>query len=187
MTMAGLEMRDSVAAVWRCEAYAPAKLLIERPDLLPRRATGRVLHLLDLENLVGASHLRHIDGKLTMQRYNAKAGIAQGDHVVVAASHHNWVQAAFSARQALSDGQWCSFRVLPPRSGANGADQALREVIADENVGGRFGSVYLGSGDGIFADDLAALAVAGVRTTVVSRPSALSPQLRLAAEDLIFL
>ena len=73
------------------------------------------------------------------------------------------------------------------RSGVDGADLALLEEMSDLRVMQRYGRVTVCSGDGIFADSLAALAEAGVETTVVSRAEALSARLELSAHVVVAL
>lgn len=73
------------------------------------------------------------------------------------------------------------------RSGPDGADLALLEEMRDLRIMRRFDRVTLFSGDGIFANALAALAGAGIETTVVSWDSLLSPRLRLAARHVVTL
>jgi len=73
------------------------------------------------------------------------------------------------------------------RSGPDGADLELLDVIDHENVAERFTHVVIGSGDGIFADAATSLAAASRWVTVVSRCESLSARLRLAACDVIYL
>ncbi len=72
------------------------------------------------------------------------------------------------------------------RSGRDGADLALLEVIA-ENVVTRFESVVLASGDRIFAPAVADLAAAGVATTVIGRRGHIARALHQAAARVIYL
>lgn len=78
-------------------------------------------------------------------------------------------------------------RVLEPRSGPDGADHALLDVLGGENIVGRFPHVVLVSGDGIFSEPIAALGQAGVRTTIVARGRSLSRHLRMAAHEVLYL
>jgi hypothetical protein len=71
------------------------------------------------------------------------------------------------------------------RSGNNGADEALLDVLREENIDARFTQVVIGSGDGIFADAAAWLSGQGLEVTVVSRPDSLSRRLELAASRVI--
>ena len=79
-----------------------------------------------------------------------------------------------------------TFRVLsallcyPSRDLCDALDE-----MSDLRVMGRFGRVTICSGDGIFAPALATLARAGIETTVVSMPEALSAALRMAAQRLV--
>jgi hypothetical protein len=67
------------------------------------------------------------------------------------------------------------------RSGPNGADLALLEVLQTEDIAGRFDRVTVCSGDGIFAETVAMLAALGITTTVVGLAGHISARLRLAA------
>src|SRR5262249_34162359 len=69
------------------------------------------------------------------------------------------------------------------RSGPDGADLALLDVLWHENVAKRFTHVAIGSGDHLFAAEAARLAAEGVWVTVVSRRRSLSPRLALAARE----
>ena len=76
--------------------------------------------------------------------------------------------------------EWTRARKLW-RSGPNGADLALLEVLQTEDVAGRFDRVTVCSGDGIFAETVSMLAVVGIRTTVVGLAGHISAALRLVA------
>ena len=73
------------------------------------------------------------------------------------------------------------------RSGPDGADLALLDVLRYENVAQRFTHVVIGSGDHLFAEEAAHLAAQGVWVTVISRHRSLSLRLALAAREVIFL
>ena len=73
------------------------------------------------------------------------------------------------------------------RSGRDGADLALLEVIEKERIAERFAGVTLGSGDGIFAPAAARLQSLGCVVTVVSRRAGLSRQLRMAFRDVRYI
>jgi hypothetical protein len=73
------------------------------------------------------------------------------------------------------------------RSGPDGAGLELLDVLLNEDIAARFTHVAIGSGDGVFATAAACLAAAGVWVTVVSRVRGLSPRLRLAACEVIYL
>ena len=99
------------------------------------------------------------------------------DQVEVASSHLTLLNAALGWPHAR-------YRV---RSGPDGADLALLDVLRHENVALRFTHVAIGSGDHLFAEQAAHLAAHGVWVTVVSRQRSLSPRLALAAREVIFL
>ncbi len=96
---------------------------------------------------------------------------------VVACSHRAARTVAFAFPGALR--RW--------RSGPDGADLALMEEMSDLRVMGRFDQVTLVSGDGIFADNMAALAATGIETTVVSWDRRLSQRLKMAAHHVVTL
>jgi hypothetical protein len=132
---------------------------------------GRHLILIDMENITGTPSptTDEVDG--------AMAGIRKVvpgfDHAqrIVACSHHAAPTVAFACPNARH--LW--------RSGQNGADLALLDVLENERVEERFEYVTICSGDGIFADAAAWLADADVDVTVVSLPGSLATRLELAA------
>jgi hypothetical protein len=142
-----------------------------------RRFPARRLHLVDIENLVG-DPLPNL-GQVCRARglYGARLAFGAMDQVEVASSHLTVVNAALGWPHAR-------YRV---RSGPDGADLALLDVLRHEDVAGRFTHVVIGSGDHLFAEEAARLAAQGVWVTVVSRRRSLSPQLELAAREVIFL
>lgn len=80
---------------------------------------------------------------------------------------------------------WPGSRILL-RSGENGADLVLLEVLTGERVEERFDEVVLVSGDGIFTDAVSMLGAAGVSVTVVAHPDGCSKRLRMAAGRTVF-
>ena len=149
----------------------PAKVFrFPRPASPP---SVRSIHLIDIENLIGGTDFSEGEVADVAAHYKALAGVGEGDLVVVASSHHT-AQAAWFG--------WPDARRLV-RSGVDGADMALIEVIERENLAMRFGRVVIASGDGIFAVPAAKLQEREVEVTVVSRRSFLSSQLRLASRD----
>ena len=99
------------------------------------------------------------------------------DQVEVASSHLTLLNAALGWPHA-------HYRV---RSGPDGADLALLDVLRHENIAKRFTHVAIASGDHLFAEEAAHLAAQGVWVTVVSRRRSLSSRLALAAREVIFL
>jgi hypothetical protein len=141
-------------------------------------AENRVLHLIDAENLIGGASFTHREALQVRLAYEDAAPVGNVNQVILATSHH----AALPA-----------WRAWPPStrrllgSGENGADLALLSVLAGERVEKRFDRVVIGSGDGIFAFAAAGLQAAGCEVTIVTRPEALSKQLRLAVRDVRFI
>lgn len=138
---------------------------------------GRSLVLVDIENVVGGAVM------LVEQAVNAHVAIAEavslagGDHVVIGTSHVGVMATGLG---------WRGPRILA-RSGRNGADMALLEVLKEEHVEERFDEVVLVSGDGIFSEAVAALGTAGVNVTVVALAGRCSKRLRMAASRTVFL
>ena len=137
----------------------------------------RTMHLIDIENLTGAALPSLVDAARVRAVYHKQVGVGPDDHVVVACSHLAFKNAGYG---------WSDARHLV-RSGPDGADCELLDVLYFENVAARFDHVVVGSGDGIFAAAVAYLASRGCHVTVVSRQGHLSARLRLAAHEVIYL
>jgi hypothetical protein len=133
----------------------------------------RVMHLVDLENLLGTPRFNLREAEAMAARYSETSELASHDHLVIATSH-------FAARVA-----WTAFPVARRLvgSGPDGADIELLKVVARESIPQRFDRIVLASGDGIFAEPMARLQAAGVSVSVVSRRDALSRRLRLSVRD----
>lgn len=136
---------------------------------------GRRLHLIDIENLAGSG--RPTGGQIVAcyRRYADLVKPVRGDLCVVACNHGAGVEVAFN---------WPGARYLW-RSGRDGADLALLDVLEAESVPDRFDAVVLASGDRLFAEAIAGLAQCGVHVTVVANETALSRRLRIAAAAVI--
>jgi hypothetical protein len=134
----------------------------------------RSIHLVDVENLLGGTTFGFLDVEDLAEQYRVVSAQAPGDLTVVASSHVTASPVWFG---------WSNARRLV-RSGENGADLELIHVMATEDLAHRFDRVVVGSGDGIFAEPLAALQAVGCDVTIVSRPGALSARLRLAVRDI---
>lgn len=139
-----------------------------------RLTERRVLHLVDVENLAGTGGFSQTDAVRIHEAYVQVAPHGAVDQIVLATSHH----AALPAWRG-----WPETARRLVRSGPDGADLALLEVLERESVASRFGHVVIGSGDGIFAFEAARLQAAGVNVTVVTRRGALSRRLRFAVRD----
>ena len=142
-----------------------------------RRFPARTLHVVDIENLAGAAipslgQVTEIQGL-----YLAHLAFGADDQVVMAANHLALLNAALGWPHAR-------YRV---RSGKDGADLELIDVLEHENVAARFSHVVIGSGDGGFSQSAASLAARGIRITVVSRWGSLAYELAKVAVDVIYL
>ena len=133
----------------------------------------RALHLVDIENLIG--HARPTLAEVASCYEAYRSWIGDHDLVVVACNHGAFPAVAWG---------WPGARRLV-RSGQDGADRELLDVLAFERVEDRFKSVGVACGDGIFTDAVAWLGGTGVSVTVVSRSGALSRRLRMAARDIL--
>jgi hypothetical protein len=137
----------------------------------------RHLVLLDIENVVGGPRPTAVEVSHAHCELRKVIPDIDAVQLIVACSHKVAAAAAFEFPSALR--LW--------RSGPDGADLALIDQMGDLRVMRRFGSVTLCSGDGIFAESLAALAATGIKTTVVSSANRLSRRLRLAAQQVVTL
>lgn len=96
---------------------------------------------------------------------------------IVACSHHAAPVVAFEFPGARH--LW--------RSGRDGGDLALMDVLENEHVDERYRSVVICSGDGIFAEAAAWLAGRGVGVTVIGLHGHLAARLQLAAREVQYL
>jgi hypothetical protein len=132
---------------------------------------GRQLILIDIENLTGTPSPTCEEVEMAKAALRLVVpGFEDAQHIV-ACSHHAAPTVAFAFRGARH--LW--------RSGPDGADLALLDVLENERVDERFDQVTICSGDGIFAPSAAWLAEAQVDVTVVSLPGHLATRLHLAA------
>ena len=90
-------------------------------------------------------------------------------------------------RAAVAVGCVCRTERRLWRSGPDGADLALLEVLQNERVDDRFEYVTVCSGDGIFAQSVARLAGNGVDVSVVAVDGHLAARLQLAARRVTYL
>jgi hypothetical protein len=137
----------------------------------------RGLHLIDIENLVGAGLPSLAQIRDVQDGYAERLTFGALDQVVVASSRLTLVNAGIG---------WPKARYRA-RAGRNGADSELLDVLRHERVAERFARVVIGSGDGAFADAAGSLTAAGVWVTVVSLRDHLSRRLEQAADEVIYL
>jgi hypothetical protein len=159
----------------RCVAVLARAPRTSRPPR--RRFPARTLHVVDIENLAGAAipslgQVTEVQGL-----YVARLAFGADDQVVMAANHLALLNAALGWPHAR-------YRV---RSGPDGADLELLDVLLHEDVAGRFTHVVIGSGDGTFIQAAAGLVACGVGVTVVSRRGSLSTALARVARDVVYL
>jgi hypothetical protein len=131
----------------------------------------------DIENLVGAAIPSRLQVMDVQDRYARQMALGVDDQVIMASNHLALVDAALGWPHAR-------YRV---RSGPDGADLELLDVIEYENVATRFTHVVIGSGDGVFGRAAEGLSAGGVCVTVVSRRGSLSPSLARAASNVVYL
>ena len=151
-----------------------------RPRPARRRFPARTLHLVDIENLAGAAIPSPGQVSDVHGQYAARLSFGADDQVVMAASH----LAMLNAMNAFLGWPGARYRV---RSGPDGADRELLDVLQHEDVAARFTHVVIGSGDGVFGQAAANLAALGVWVTVASRRDSLSTFLARAARDVVYL
>lgn len=145
--------------------------------LKKRALRGRRLVLVDIENVVGGAVMAVEQATCARKYVEVAADVCADEQVVIGTSHVGVMATGLG---------WEGSRLVV-RSGENGADLALLEVLTEERIEQRFDEVILASGDGIFADAVAALGAAGVRVTVVTRREACSKRLHMAAGRTIYL
>jgi putative NIF3 family GTP cyclohydrolase 1 type 2 len=147
------------------------------PKLQRVNKEARHLVLIDIENLAATPSPSIQEVRMVMSALRDVVPQYDDAQCVVACSHHaaRTVAFAFPAGRRL----W--------RSGRNGADLALAEVLENERVDERFGRVTICSGNGIFASSAARLARANVDVTVVSLEGHMAARLQLAARTVVFL
>jgi hypothetical protein len=138
---------------------------------------SRTLHVVDIENLAGAAIPSLYQVSAVQGCYVARLGLGADDLVVMAASHLGLVNVALGWPHAR-------YRV---RSGPDGADLELLDVLLHEDVAARFTHVVIGSGDGVFGAAAANLTDCGVWVTVASRKESLAWSLAQAATDVVYL
>lgn len=136
--------------------------------------TNRELHLIDIENELGAGQVKAADIARFRSFYLKANNVPADAHIVVAASSsQNLLEAAFG---------WPGARTvwLP---GHDGADRALLEIAYEENVEKRYDKVVIASGDHIFAEAAKSLQNLGVKVKVFARAVFISVILQSICKD----
>ncbi|MGW1799206.1 NYN domain-containing protein [Streptomyces sp. NPDC001984] len=138
-----------------------------------RRMHGRALYLIDIENMACSCKVSVAEVAKIRTRVHAAVGPVLGDHTVIAASHRNAPATYFG---------WTGSVQRLARSGKDGADTALLEVIEDAAwVASRYTRVVIASGDHAFAYAVAALKAAGCEVIVIPPDTGFSLKMRVAA------
>jgi hypothetical protein len=159
------------------EAVMPGTRSRDQSSASGKSFPERSLHVVDIENLADAKRPGLSQIRKVQNCYAELLAFGAYDQVVIASSHLTLLNAALGWPHAR-------YRV---RSGPNGADLELLDVLLRENIAARFTHVAIGSGDGVFATAAVSLAATGVWVTVVSRRRSLSARLALAACEVIYL
>ena len=142
-----------------------------------RALQGRRLVVVDIENVAGGALMTQAMAAWARAVVETVLNVQAGEQVVIGTSHAG----LFNAKSA-----WPCARVKA-RSGENGADIELLDVLMTERIAERFDEVVLVSGDHIFVEAVAALGGSGVSVTVASWAQSLSSRLRLAAANSVYL
>lgn len=140
---------------------------------------SRNIHVIDIENLCDSAIVTALQVEDALTDYQRVVSIGGADLVIIAANTTNAPTAYLTAHRMLSA------RLLPPTDGKDAADLALIEAIEDTPDITSFNTVFIASGDHIFAPALARIAAQGVNTVAVGRTWSISPQVRMAAHSTI--
>jgi len=142
-----------------------------------RALRGRRLVVVDIENLVGGAVLAVEQAERAHRFIQEAVSLNDREQVVIGTSHVGVLATGLG---------WRGPRIVA-RSGADGADLALLDVLKHERVEERFDGVVLVSGDGIFTDVVASLGASGLDVTVVARAGRCSKGLRMAASRTVLI
>lgn len=121
--------------------------------------TGRTLHLVDLENLLGDQRREHCATN-GFQHYLELARWSPGDRVIVASHPEIIGQIGFDRPVPCN---------LHATVGNDAADEMLLSLAPAELVARRFARLVIGSGDGIFLSRARTARALGVGVLVVAR------------------
>ncbi len=155
-------------------------MFTHKADALPlrkRALRGRRLVVVDIENMAGGAVVATEQAVAARQSLQEALALSGCEQVIIGTSHIG----------ALASWLGWSGARLVVRSGENGADMALLEVLARERIEERFDRVVVASGDGIFTEAVAMLGAAGVEVTVVARFGHCARRLQMAAGRTVFL
>lgn len=139
---------------------------------------GRRLVLVDVENIAGGAVVTGAQAREARNLLEQALPARAGDQVVLGVSHASALESGLA---------WGASARLVVRSGENGADLALLQVLEEERVADRFEEVVVVSGDGIFTNAVSALGAAEVDVTVVAHGRGCAKRLRFAARRIVYL
>ena len=135
----------------------------------------RRMHFVDIENLVGMG-IPDREGAIAARKaYEVAAGGTFGELLTVGCNHMAAAEVGFAL--GLSGAQ------LKRGSGPDGADLALLAVIRHELLNCRVRRLIIGSGDGIFARELADLRHLIDELVVVARVGGINAELYRFADQ----
>lgn len=141
-----------------------------------RPVTSRRLEILDIENLVGVGYidgnphdLSPQDVRYVLAQYRGVVGIGPDDQAVVAAGHR--------FARLLIGANMSGLRLAVAPENDNAADLLLLDAADPDYVSRRFGSLVIGSGDGIFTDLAERLRSRGVPVHLVTGRGAVARSL----------
>ena len=138
---------------------------------IKRALRGRRLVLVDVENVAGGAVTTHAATSWARLVVDSTLAVMDDEQVVIGTSHCG----LFHVKDV-----WPHARV-EVRSGPDGADLELLDVLTTEDLATRFDEVVLVSGDGIFTEAVADLGRRGVRVVVAAWSTGFSRSLQLAA------
>lgn len=127
---------------------APTSVVEQAPPAAGRRAMPAI-HVADIENWFRGGGIDHADARSILEAYRREGpGVAPGDLVVIAASLRTAKRFASVVREVFAGTrlQWAV-----GSNGPDGADRALLRTVNTRRHAKKYGVLYLGSGDHIFA------------------------------------
>ncbi|WP_114201989.1 NYN domain-containing protein [Janibacter anophelis] len=138
-----------------------------------RALRERRMVLVDVENVAGGAVVSPQMAQWARRVVESVIEIGEHDLVVIGSGHIG----LFDVHDS-----WPSARVRV-RSGADGADLELLDVLTCEDLAARFDEVVLVSGDAIFVEAVTNLQRRGCRVVVAAWAQGLAARLRLAASE----
>lgn len=138
----------------------------------------RSVHLIDIENLCGASNPKTEQVRVAKEAYLTKVKPGECDLFFVTVSSKTNLEAAVFGWGHAS---------YSSREGHDGADILLAKMMLEDDLEHRFDKVFLASGDGGLAPFAQSLINKGVPVEVVSNARSLATQYRFIGVDVSYL